>query len=324
MESILQSGIAFIIWLQGLGGWLELPMKLFSGLGTEEFFLLALPIIYWSIDVNAGLRIGVILLFSAGLNDILKLAYHGPRPYWFSTQVKAFASETSFGVPSGHAQMAVSMWGMTAAVIKRPWAWVAAVFVIFMIGLSRLYLAVHFPHDVLVGWALGALGLWVFLRCWDAVAAWAKKKSLGQQVGLAFAFSMMMVVAGVIAFGSLRGWVMPVEWIANVQQAGVNMLPAPVTLNNTITYAAVLFGMLAGLAWMNSHGGYTADGRFWQRVMRVLPGLVGCLILYLGLKAIFPSGDAFIPYILRYLRFALIGLWVSAGAPWLFLKLRLA
>src|SRR3972149_286454 len=139
MESILQGGIAFIVWLQGFGGWLELPMKLFSFLGAEEFFLLALPIIYWCVDAGAGLRIGTIVLFSSGVNDILKLAFHGPRPYWFSTQVKALAAETSFGVPSAHAQTAVSLWGMAAAQIRRSWAWAVAVFIILMIGLSRLY-----------------------------------------------------------------------------------------------------------------------------------------------------------------------------------------
>jgi membrane-associated phospholipid phosphatase len=324
MEPILQSGIAFIIWLQGLGGWLEIPMKLFSFLGTEELFLLALPIIYWSVDANAGLRLGVILLITGGLKDILKLAFHGPRPYWFSTQVKALAVEVSFGVPSGHALIAAGLWGLAASLVKRPWMWIVAVFIIFMIGLSRLYLAVHFPHDVLLGWALGALVLWAFLRLWEAAAAWAKQKSLGQQVGLAFASSVMMLLAGVLAFGSLRGWVMPAEWVDNALQAGVSALPAPVTLDGVITSAGVLFGMLAGLAWMNSRGGYVADGGFWQRLIRLLPGLVGILILYLGLKAIFPRGDALIPYTLRYLRFALVGLWVSAGAPWLFLKLKLA
>lgn len=324
MESIWQSGIAFIVLFQGLGGWLELPMKLFSFLGAEEFFLLALPITYWCLDANVGLRIGMIVLFSGGMNDILKLVMHGPRPYWFSTQVKALAAETSFGVPSGHAQIAVSLWGMAAVQVKRSWVWAVAVFIILMIGLSRLYLAVHFPHDVVLGWTLGVLVLWAFLRWWDAVAAWAKKKSLGQQVGLAFAFSMVMLVAGALALGTLRGWVMPADWIANAQLTGADVLPAPVTLNNTITSAAVLFGMLAGLAWMNSRGGYVTDGRFWQRVLRAIPGLLGVLILYLGLKAVFPRGDAFVPYVLRYLRFAIIGMWITAGAPWLFMKLKLA
>ncbi len=324
METIWNIGITFIIWLQAMGSWLVAPMKFFTFLGSEEFFLVVLPLVYWCVDASMGMRIGVIVLFTGGINDILKLTFHGPRPYWVSTQVKALAAETSFGVPSGHAQIATGLWGMAAAQIKRRWAWWVAIFVIFMIGISRLYLAVHFPHDVLLGWAIGAFVLWGFLRWWDAIALWAKNKSLGQQIGLAFALSMIMLVIGSLAFGTLRGWVLPAEWMANALQAGSNTPPAPVTLESTVTSAAVLFGMLAGLAWINSRGGYTASGTLWQRCARFVPGLLGVLILYIGLRIISPSGNAFIPYFLRYVRYALIGLWISAGAPWLFQKLNLA
>ncbi|MCX6079695.1 MAG: phosphatase PAP2 family protein [Chloroflexi bacterium] len=324
MEFIWNYGINFIVWFQGLGSWLITPMKFFSFLGSEEFFLLILPILYWCVDANLGLRMGIIILFSGGINEILKLSLHGPRPYWFSTLVKAYAAETSFGVPSGHAQIAASMWGMAAVMIKRPWASILAVFIILMIGLSRLYLGVHFPHDVLLGWAIGTLILWVFVKWWDAVSAWAKKKSLGQQVGLAFALSMLMLVFGLIAFGTLRNWVLPAEWLANAQQSGMDVMPAPNSLNTTITSAAIMFGMLAGLAWMNSRGGFDSSGTARQRILRLLPGLVGVLIFYLGLRAIFPSGEMFSAYFLRYVRYALIGLWITAGAPWFFQKLNLA
>jgi membrane-associated phospholipid phosphatase len=324
MESIYRLGIDFIIWLQGLGGWLEIPMKIFSFLGTEDFFMLALPVVYWSVNTQAGLRIGAILLLSGSLNDTLKLLLHGPRPYWLSSQMKVLAAETSFGVPSGHAQMAASLWGMAASLLARPWTWTAAVFVIGMIGLSRLYLAVHFPHDVLAGWALGALVLLAFLRWWDAVALWAKKKSLRQQVGLALALSMTVLLCGIIAVWSSRGWMMPADWTATARVGGAAVLPAPLTLNNAITFAAVLFGMLTGQVWMDSRGGYTAEGLLRQRILRLLPGLAVIFIISLGLRALFPRGDALIPYLLRYLRFALIGLWISAGAPWLFIKLKLA
>ncbi len=324
MEPIFQGGIAFIAWLQGLGGWLVIPMKLFSFLGTEEFFLLALPIIYWSVDADAGLRVGMILLISGGLNDTLKLAFHGPRPYWLTAQVKALAPETSFGVPSGHAQIAASLWGLGASLVRRPWAWGAAVFVILMIGLSRLYLAAHFPHDVLAGWIAGALVLWVFLRGWDGVAAWAKKKSPGAQAGLAFALSMAMLASGAFALVSWNGWILPAEWTANARQAGANPLPAPVTLSGIVTFAAALFGMLTGLVWMDSKGGYASDGSLRRRIGRLLPGLAGLLIIYLGLRAAFPHGDTVVSHAFRYLRFALIGLWISAGAPWLFMKLNMA
>lgn len=323
METILNISIAFIIWFQGLGGGLLEPMKFFTMLGSEEFFLVALPMIYWCVNASAGLRIGTIILFTGGINDILKLSMHGPRPYWVSEQVKAFAAETTFGLPSGHAQVAVGLWGMAAAQIKRPWAWLTAIFMILMVGVSRIYLGVHFPHDVLLGWVIGALVLWAFLRWWDVVAVWAKSKSMGQQIGLAFTLSMILIILGMIGFGTLRGWVIPAGWLANAKLAGV-VAPSPVSLNSTISSAAVLFGMLAGLAWINSRGGYDSKGAVWQRVMRLLPGLLGVLILYLGLRAIFPRGDDFLSYFLRYVRFASIGLWISAGAPWVFQKVNLA
>jgi len=323
MGTIWNIGIAFIIWFQGLGSWLVAPMKFFTFLGAEEFFLVALPLIYWCVDASAGLRIGSIVLLTGGINEVLKLSMHGPRPYWISTQVKAFVSEPSFGVPSAHAQIATGLWGVAAAQIKRRWAWVAAFFIILMVGLSRIYLAAHFPHDVLLGWAVGALVLWIFLRAWEAVTVWARQKSLGQQVGLAFALSMVLMVFGLMGFGTLRGWVLPAAWLENARQAGVTELPAPASLNHTITSAAVLFGMLAGLAWTNSRDGYRANGSLGQRAARLLPGLAGILILYLGLRIIFPSGDTFVPYLFRYVRYALIGLWVSAGAPWVFQKLKL-
>ena len=47
---------------------------------------------------------------------------------------------------------------------------------------------------------------------------------------------------GSIAYGALRTWVMPAEWLANARQAGVDVLPAPVTLENTISFSAALLG----------------------------------------------------------------------------------
>ncbi|MBK9603359.1 MAG: hypothetical protein IPO36_16190 [Anaerolineales bacterium] len=58
MQTLIESGIAFIIALQSLGDWLIAPMQFFSYLGNEEFFLLVLPLLYWSVDSALGLRSG--------------------------------------------------------------------------------------------------------------------------------------------------------------------------------------------------------------------------------------------------------------------------
>jgi membrane-associated phospholipid phosphatase len=160
MDFLISFGISFIVAFQSMGAWLEIPMKLFSFLGSEEFFIVFLPLIYWSVDTTLGLRLGFLLLFGTGFNEIAKLALHGPRPYWVSTNVRGLASETSFGVPSGHSQISAGFWGMVAANMRKVWVWILALLLILLIGLSRLYLGVHFPHDVLIGWALGFLILW--------------------------------------------------------------------------------------------------------------------------------------------------------------------
>jgi membrane-associated phospholipid phosphatase len=325
MQVFIDSGIAFIIVLQGaVGNWLIAPMRLFSYLGNEEFFFLILPLIYWSVDSALGLRVGFILLTSNLFNGIGKLIFAGPRPYWVSSHVRAlWTTEVSFGVPSNHAQTAVSVWGMFAIYGKRAWIWAVSIAVIFLISFSRIYLGVHFPHDVIFGWVIGALILWTFTRFWKPVGAWVGKKTLSQQILLAFVVSLIFIALGFGAVTLRNGYQIPESWISNALLAGTE-LPDPVNPNSTFTSAGTFFGLAAGAAWIMSTGGYQAAGPIEKRAIRYVIGLVGVLILYLGLGAIFPRGDGFVFYLLRYIRYMLVGWWVAGGAPWVFVRYKLA
>ena len=324
MDTILQNGIAWIVAFQSLGTWMVLPMQIFTFLGSQEFLLLMLPVIYWSVDASMGARVGAVLLISGGLNDMLKLVIHGPRPYWFSSQVKAFTLEPTFGAPSGHTQNSVVIWGLMAAYIKRPWAWAVAIFLMIMVGLSRIYLGVHFPHDVLLGWLLGTLVLWFFLRWADVLIPWLKTKSLGMQVAMAFGLSAFMVLVSAVAFFWLQGLTFPSAWIENAMKAGALEAPNPLSLDNPISSAGAMFGLLAGLAWTHSRGGFSAEGPVRLRAARYGLGLVGLLILWYGLGLVFPRDNSLIALVLRYLRYSLVGAWITAGAPFVFLRFRLA
>lgn len=165
MDIILNSGIEFITWLQKLGSWLTPIMKLFTDIGSEQFYLVVAPAILWCIDTTFGLRMIIFLLFNGMINTVLKVAFHGPRPYWYARDVKALGSAAnSFGAPSGHAQNSVVVWGTLAEQIKHRWAWILATLLMFLIGVSRIYLALHFPHDVLLGWVFGIIMLWLFMH----------------------------------------------------------------------------------------------------------------------------------------------------------------
>jgi len=199
MDIFFPGGIQLVLAIQSLGAWLEIPMKFFSFLGSEQFFLFILPALYWSVDTALGLRVGAVLLLNVGVNDIFKLALHAPRPYWFDPAVRPISAETSFGAPSGHAQLSAGVWGALAASIRKPWGWALAVALTFLIGFSRIYLGVHFLHDVVLGWALGALVLGVVLRVQEPLAHWLVKKTVLQQVGMALALSLMLVISGALA-----------------------------------------------------------------------------------------------------------------------------
>ncbi len=315
--------LSWVIALQSMGDWTIAPMKLFSFLGTENFYIMIFPILYWCIDATLGLRVGVVTIFSIGLNLVFKIPFRGPRPYWISANVKPLWAETVFGIPSGHAQNAVVSWGVMAGYLRRVWAWIVATLLMFFIGISRIFLGAHFIQDILLGWLIGLFLLTLILHYWDTVANWANKQATGTQIVYAFLFSMGLVVIGAIVVAANKDFVMPEEWLVNASRIG-DEEPAPLALSGILTSAGTLFGMLLGVALLAPRGGWQVSGSFTKRALRYIVGLIGILVIWYGLGEVFPRGESILPYVLRYIRYTLLGLWLTAGAPMMFTKLKLS
>lgn len=325
MEHILDGGVAIIIFLQNLGNWLVESMRYVSYLGIEEFYLFVAPVLFWCVDASIGLRVGMGLMISNSINSIVKLALHGPRPYWYSPEVKAFSSETSFGSPSAHAQNAVVVWGLLANSIKRRWAWILAIAVMLLTGLSRMTLGVHFPHDILLGYLIGVLILAAFIKLEKPVYRWLEKKSSAMQVAISFGLSVLILLAGVFTRWSLGDWSIPQSWVTTAARAAPDSEPlTPLALSGIVSNAGVIFGLACGAVWLKRSGWFDAGGPAWQRALRFLLGIIGVVILWMGLGALFPRGETMIPLLLRYVRYTLIGLWMAGIAPMIFIRLGLA
>lgn len=327
MGALIQNGIGWIIAIQSLGSWLEYPMKFFTSLGSENFFFLVLPLLYWSVDARVGLRVAFILVTGTSLSCSMKFLFASPRPYWVSADVRPGSVESTFGLPSAHAQNAAAMWGTMAAAVPagkdwKRWAWMVAVVIAFLVGFSRLYLGMHFAHDVLAGWLIGYVLLFVFLKFWDPVTAWLKTKTLLQQIAIAFVISLVLIALGMLSHAPLKGYTFPAAWTENARRAGP--LPTPASMEDIFTAAGTFFGFALGAAWIASRGGYQTEGPVGKRALRFVIGLIGVLILWEGLGAVLPRGDAWVPLTLRYLRYALVGFWMIGGAPWLFFHFNLA
>lgn len=323
MDSLWDLGIDVIRFLQSLGDWLTAPMKVFTSLGIIEFYMLFIPALYWCCDAVLGLRVVLVLISSVGLNEALKIGFHDPRPYWISQRIRALSSDPYFGLPSGHAQHAMSLWGLLAASLRRGWVWALALALILLIGLSRVYLGVHFPTDVVCGWIIGAILLWAFLR-WEApVKRWLAEAGFGQRVAISLIASLALLVLTVLSLVSVRGWQLPDAW-ARTALASSGETIDPLSPKNALNIAGMLLGFGVGAAWNHRVGGFSAGGRAWKRLARYLVGLVGVVVLYYGLRALFPHEPSPLRYGLYYVRAALVAGWVSGGAPAVFLRLGLA
>ncbi len=322
---VLDFGLHIILYLQGLGNWLAGPMEAISFLGTGYFFLVASPALYWCWDASLGMRLGLWLMIGSGLNLILKLAWHAPRPYWVDGRIKAFIAESSFGIPSGHAQNAVLGWGGLANWFKRSGIWLLAGVLILLIGLSRLFLGVHFPSDVLVGWIIGGLLLWGMGRLEKPFLAWLDQQYFWARILVCFIASILIVGLGFLARQALGGWSVPESWIQRAAQAIPGSEPIdPLAMEGLIANGGVLFGLAAGGLWLKIRGGFNTCGSWGQRLLRFLVGLAGLAILWFGLGALLPRGETLLLYLLRYTWYALVGLWISALAPMVFLKFGLS
>lgn len=152
---------------QHASGALDSVMLAFTLLGSVKVVGVAdglvLAALLWHGAHRRAMFWAVAIIGSATLNLVVKHLIARPRPdLWLS-----IAPETSFSFPSGHA-MGSMTFVAALAVLAWPtrWRWLAltlgAIFVL-LVGLSRVYLGVHFPSDVVGGW-MAALAWVVALR----------------------------------------------------------------------------------------------------------------------------------------------------------------
>ncbi len=81
------------IFFQQLGEGLFTPMRFLSFLGDEEFYLVVMPAIYWCYDSRIGVKVGLLLMLSNGVNAFFKFLFHAPRPFWLSDKVTPMVTE---------------------------------------------------------------------------------------------------------------------------------------------------------------------------------------------------------------------------------------
>jgi membrane-associated phospholipid phosphatase len=125
--------------------------------GVVPFDIALIAILAWRRRMREGLFAGIAIIGSALLNLTTKQLFARDRPSLW----ESIAPETTFSFPSGHAMGSATIaWVILLLAWHTRWRWPAALMVTTFAGLvafSRVYLGVHYPSDILAGWAAASV-----------------------------------------------------------------------------------------------------------------------------------------------------------------------
>lgn len=253
----------------------------FTALGTEPFLLLFVSLGLWLGRKRVFARAGVLLLVNGLLNRHLKELVREPRP-----AVDAIYVAGGWSFPSGHAQIAAALWGWLAYEADRRSVAASCLLTALLVAASRPYLGVHYPHDVLAGLVVGGATV--------LIAALALRHRPRSWTRLPVALRIALALGAVVA------------WVALLLPRSGLLFGAKM--------AAALAGVAPGIALERTRLDYRPPATLAAKLSAALIGSGGLILLWLGVKQLFVATgletlgtDA--------LRYELLGLWITYGAP---------
>jgi membrane-associated phospholipid phosphatase len=283
-------------------------IKALTMLGSEYFYMAAIILVYWCIDERQGFRLGLMTMFSGWANSFFKALFKQPRPFNLDPKV-GLGTETNYGFPSGHAQNALVFFGVGRGLLQkklsRVQTWAIIIGWSLILSFTRVYLGVHFPTDIFGGWLIAVVLLVLYFFLEPPVT---KLISNFQPITL-------VLIAALIT-------------------AAMNATGCPSDI------AGMFFGLAAGYVFMYSHLKWHArpDGKqasLKTCVLRLLLGGIVAGLLFLILTLIAPGEHSIFQNIVwfregsaferlgKFVMYGILGLYVSYGGPWLFVRAKL-
>ncbi len=264
--------------------------------GGTLFFLVVLPIIYWSLQRELGTRLIFALTFSFALGELVKAQFGAPRPVDIApTLISPLVEQGGFGFPSNHVLLTVAVWGYLAFYLRRRWVTLAVALLVLAQMWGRVYAGVHFPHDVIGGLMLGGISLWLFVQALEYFPSrWARWPTRSR--------ALFTVGSSVLVYLILP----PGE-----ESTGL---------------VGLWLGCGLGLIIRDMLAASGVSGSAWQRLARTVLGLTLLIAFFYATRALFGSigteGTSF-AMLLRLLRYAMTLVLGFVFLPRLFLQLRL-
>jgi membrane-associated phospholipid phosphatase len=307
MEEVLQWGLDCIRQVQTLSAipGLTILMRAITNIGSTAIYLFLFPFVYWCVDEKKGLRLAMVLFISTWINLALKFFLNQPRPFFTDYDPSVgLVLEIMGGFPSGHAQnslvilMILASWKIIPR-LSRAAHYCITSFLCLLIGFTRIYLGVHFPTDVFGGWLIGGLVLAAYFLAGGRIKTWFESHNprIGLTVAAALALAMNMY--------------RPSEYL---------LMPSGMILGLGIGYFLCRRYIVFNASLKDRSG----TVKRLTMLVRYALGITAMVLLYVAagkfINGLRNSGNY---HLYVFIRWILMAIWISAGAPWVFCKLRL-
>lgn len=277
--------------------WLDRIMLLLTELGGETAFLAVALVLFWCADKKKGYYLMAVGFMGTITSQFLKLCCRIPRPWVrdpeFTIVEAARADAGGYSFPSGHSQSSVGTFGSIAMTTEKKWLRGLCLAVCVLVPMTRMYLGVHTPADVLVGAGMSVF----FLFALKPVVY----RDNGKHIPALF-LVMIALGAGFVAYTELYPFPADID-PHNLQSA----------LKNSYTLMGALLGMTVVYFVDEKKLRFPTDGVWYAQILKVFLGLVLVLAVKEGLRA--PLDALFAGHMMgRAVRYCLVVLF--AGIVW--------
>lgn len=222
--------------------------RLVTGFGGDVALMVLVLMLFWVCERRLAVWLALLLLVSAVLNAMLKSLIQHPRPPASYQKVP----ESGYGFPSGHAQASATLYGSFAHHWKSTPFRTGMALLITMVSLSRIYLGVHYPGDVIGGALIGIVLAWCGAILWVHWSPRLTERFIRRGVLLLLpALGLLLLVAALrepssslipgALFGACAGMVLP---------GGVSLGPAADIRTGLLRSVVGLFILLPLVALM--------------------------------------------------------------------------
>ncbi|MFW9908565.1 MAG: phosphatase PAP2 family protein [Candidatus Thorarchaeota archaeon] len=282
--------------LRNLLPWAGELFKLITELGSETFYIGLVFIGFWTFHKRESIITAFILLFTLTLNFIVKLAIANPRPDPATYLYPGLEEPANYSTPSGHAQNSATLFGWFSIKLKTWWMLLISIVLTTLIGISRVYLGVHYLGDVLIGWGIGVASVLILYYLQKPLTEmFSRIKENYLYLGL-----LLFGFIGIVIF----------TYIA----------PQPPG-DNFGALGGVIMGLAIGLPLEKRYVSFSVEptgGQKWKLVLRAIIGIL-LVIGSLMVLSLFMTAEVW----LRALRYMIVGIIGVFIWPFAFTKLKL-